>query len=492
MESCKRLAQSFAFQKLRATRRHHRFWLGSLAALCTLYLTAGSALAQVSELHNQATELAPQSASIPPDQVVSAVAAARRAIQQNPQSASSYLSLGIALRSGGDADGAASAFHQALNLDPHLSSAWLEAGLMADEKGSLEEARADFQKAVEADPKSNPARLELASILFRKGDFEAVKTQLEAILRLDPADANALNGVGLLELQAGKLQEAAESFRRAIASKPRFPEAQMNLANALSELRDWPGAHKAYQLALEEQPDDAMATYGLARALRNLDEPAQAEAKFAKAKTLMKMQTAELRANGENNRGLKLWYAGDLAGAAAAFHSALAQDPTYAEAHNNLGGVLWQQNQKPSALQEFEAAVRSQPGFAKALNNLGNALINSGDLQGGIMDLRAALAAQPAFATGYLNLGVALVRAGQKEQAAEEFRQALLLDSGMAAAHLELGLTMVTNPTQVSLAARDEIEEGLQLNPRLMGAVPEAVLHALAMTDRVIAPDDHQ
>ena len=92
-------------------------------------------------------------------------------------------------------------------------------------------------------------------------------------------------------------------------------------------------------------PDEAMAVYGLATADRHLGDSAKAEAEFGKARSLLRMNVALARGKGENNRGLGLWYSGNLAGAAAAFRSALTDDPTYAEAHNNLGGVLWQQKQ---------------------------------------------------------------------------------------------------------------------------------------------------
>jgi tetratricopeptide (TPR) repeat protein len=461
----------------------------ALAAFCVSLLAPSLSLAQVSELRLQSKELAPESRLIPPDQVMKAVAAARQAIRENPQSAQAYLSLASALRAGGDDDGAGNALDSALQLDPKLSRAWLEKGLIADQTGTFEEALGDYKKAADFGSNSANARLQYASMLFRNGKFAEVKSQLQAILRLDPGNAKALNGLGLLELQDGDAPAAAAKFRQAILHQPHFSVAQMNLGNALLQLGDGAGARDAYQKALQDQPNDSMAVYGLARALSKLNDRAGASAEFAKARTLMNLETAELRAAGENVRGLKLWYAGDLDGAAAAFRSALSVDAKFADAHNNLGGVLWQQNHKQAAEREFDAAVRDQPGFAKALNNLGNALIQSGQLQQGIQDLHAAVNAQPAFASARLNLGIALLRAGSKQPAEAEFRRTLLLDPKNAAARVELGLAMITSPPNVPKDAHDEIEAGLELNPSLMRAVPEAVLHALAMADNVIPPD---
>jgi tetratricopeptide (TPR) repeat protein len=273
-----------------------------------------------------------------------------------------------------------------------------------------------------------------------------------------------------------------------LARRPRFPEAQENLGDTLLKLGDWQGARQAFELALRDKPDDGMAVYGLATALRHLGETAKADEEFTKARSLLEANTALGRAQGENNRGLQLWYAGDLAGAAAAFRGALTYDPSFADAHNNLGGVLWQQKNTKEATQEFAAAVRYKPDFAKARNNYGNALMSSGDLKGAAEQFEAAVTVEPGFATGHFSLGTTLAQEGQSRRAEEELRQALILDPQMAAAHVALGLLLASNAAPLGSAARSELEEGLRLNPQLRSALPPTVARELDSSGSSVPP----
>jgi tetratricopeptide (TPR) repeat protein len=289
-----------------------------------------------------------------------------------------------------------------------------------------------------------------------------------------------LDGMGLIALEGGDMRKAADNFRKAVASRPNYPEALENLGDVLLRLHDWAGARQAFTQALEQKPDNAMATYGLAKSLRQSGDAKTADATFAKARALMQRDVSETRANGETNRGLKLWYAGDLAGAAKAFRSALTLDPTYAEAHNNLGGVLWQLHQTDQATQEFMAAVRYRPDFVKAHNNLGEALLSQGKLADAVQQFKAAIALRPGFVTPHLNLGTALARQGKLTDAEAEFREALVLAPDSAMAHFELGLLLASGSKGLTPQARSEIAEGVRLDPKLSASLPQVLAKAMA------------
>lgn len=448
-----------------------------------------AAWGQVTQSADPTGELDRKAVAVPADQVLSVVAAARKAIHEHPDSAQAYLDLGIALRSGGDRQGAFEAINKALTLDSSLADAWLQKGLiLIDGGGTLKAATVYFQKAVEGNPQSVPARIELSAMLFRSGDFPGARAQIEAVLRLEPNNAGALGGLGFLELQQGELPAAIENFRKAMALRAHYPEAEQNLGNALMRRGDWAGAKKAFEQALKDEPDTIPAVYGLATVLRHLGDPAEAQKNYAKAKSMLGMTQALARAQADDNNGVRLWNAGDLAGAAASFRSAIADHPSYAEAHNNLGGVLWQQNNPKEATREFVFAVRADPNFTKAHNNLGNALMAAGDLQGAIEHFRKAISLEPGFATGHFSLGMALSQQGQRDQAESEFRRALILSPDLAVAHLELGLLLASRASSLSPEARTEIEDGIRLDPHLRAALPPNVAKALSASSESAIP----
>jgi tetratricopeptide (TPR) repeat protein len=430
----------------------------------------------------QASGILEPSPALPPDQIVEAIAAARRQVAQAPKDPRGYVSLGRALRIAGDPAAATKALDRALALDERQSGAWYEKGLMAIDSGTLPQATDLFQKAVESDPANAPAHLELASLLLRRGDWAAAQAELEAVLRSDPANAGAHDGLGLVLNQQGNPKAAAAEFRRAVELRPAFAEAQESLGETLLQLGDWGEASAVLQQALKGNLEDrSMATYALASTLKHLGQKSDADKEFAQARELMRRRVTEDRAKGENDRGLQLWYAGDLEGAEAALRRAIEEDPDYAEAHNNLGGVLWQGKKTAEAEREFAEAVRLDPGFAKAHNNLGNVLLNGGQVDDAIREFRSAVTEQPGFASAHLNLAIALMKKGENQEAETEIRRTLQLDPDMAEAHLEEGLLLVSQSNRLTPEARKELEAGLHLNPDLRVAIPVPLYEELLL-----------
>ena len=125
---------------------------------------------------------------------------------------------------------------------------------------------------------------------------------------------------------------------------PDFPEAHLNLGNALEE---------------QGQFDAAVACFRRARAL----DPNIPEA--------------------HNNLGNVLQMQGRLKEAVACFRSALSLRPAFAEAHLNLGNALQQQGSLDAAIACFRRAIDLRPGYADGHFNLGIALLAQGDLAAG-------------------------------------------------------------------------------------------------------------
>ena len=431
---------------------------------------------------SQASGILEPGPALTADQVVEAITSARREIAQQPSEARGYLKLGNALRIAGDTGSATKALDHALALDPRLSGAWYEKGLMSIEGGTLPEATQLLQRAVECDSGNAPAHVELASLLLRGGNWAAAQAELEAALRADPSDAAAHQGLGLVFNQQGNPKAALEEFRKALALRPSYAEAEESKGETLVQLGEWPEASDALKKALGASlKDKSMATYALASALKHLGDTTEADVEYAKARELMRQRVIQDRVKGDNDRGLQLWYSGDLAGAEAALRRAVGDDPEYAEAHNNLGGVLWQQNKTDEAQHEFAEAVRLDPGFARAHNNLGNALLNQGEIDGAIRELRAAVSGQPGFASAHLNLAIALMKKAENHDAETEIQRALELDPDMAEAHLEEGLLLVSESSRLTPAARKEFEASLHLNPDLRFAIPVPVYEELLL-----------
>jgi tetratricopeptide (TPR) repeat protein len=98
------------------------------------------------------------------------------------------------------------------------------------------------------------AMLGQAMAKHQAGDFDSAETLYEKILSQDPFDADALNLLGVLALQRGKVNHACDLIQRAIAASPRIAEYHYNLGQALKGKGDVDGAINCFRQSLALNP----------------------------------------------------------------------------------------------------------------------------------------------------------------------------------------------------------------------------------------------
>lgn len=90
----------------------------------------------------------------------------------------------------------------------------------------------------------------------------ALTVQRELVAE-QPANAGALNDLANLLVEAGELQEAEETYRRAMALAPELAEPPFNLALLLSATDQPREARRLLQALLEQHPEHAWGHYQL-------------------------------------------------------------------------------------------------------------------------------------------------------------------------------------------------------------------------------------
>jgi adenylate cyclase len=120
---------------------------------------------------------------------------------------------------------------QALEIDPGFAPAWYFLGIVykwqAAGWGHLsfhegyELARQTINKALDVDPQYGPAYAALAELEMDYGwDFTAATQHLQLALALDPGDADILMNAAHLNRILGRLDEAIDLYRQALALDP--------------------------------------------------------------------------------------------------------------------------------------------------------------------------------------------------------------------------------------------------------------------------------
>src|SRR5665213_2398132 len=193
------------------------------------------------------------------------------------------------------------------------------------------------------------------------GRIEEAMQSYERALLLNPAHLEALNNLGVALLAQGRAEEAAARYRQALLLSPRYTDAHNNLAVALAAQGRFLEASISYERALRLNPAHAGVHYNLGLALAALGRTGEAEAHYRRALAL-KPDYAEAH----NNLGNLLAARNRAEEAIAHYRKAIAVDPGNAEAHNNLGNIFRDRGGFEEALAHYDRAIEIQPGNAEA------------------------------------------------------------------------------------------------------------------------------
>ena len=209
--------------------------------------------------------------------------------------------------------------------------------------------------ATERQQKVCASRLAEGLAAHGRGQLADAARSYLSVLAIDSGNVDALNLLGLAQVQAGHARGAVALLSRAVALDPAFPEALNHLA--LARMRSG---------ALGE---------GLRVAIRALAaSPGLVEA--------------------HANCGSALSDLGRHVEAIGCYDRALALKPDYADAHANRGNALQLLGRLDEARPAYARALR--PGLAEAHSNLASLDQAEGELSGAIVGFRRALALRPA------------------------------------------------------------------------------------------------
>ena len=258
--------------------------------------------------------------------------------------------------------------------------------------------------------------LRQAVALQQNGAFAEAEELYREILELKPRHFEALQLLGSLALQAGRVEEGIELLRKALAINAKQAPIHSNLAYALNALQRFDEALASANraLALQSKFPDALNNRGNAQAGLNL--PLEALSSFDRAIAL----TPDF-AQAWNNRACVLRDLGRPADALASCDHALALQPTYPDAWSNRGNALSDMNRADDAQQSYQRALELAPAFADAWNNLALTQVDLGEHAQALQSYERALAVNSAAAETHWNQSLCLLQLGQLEAGWKEY-----------------------------------------------------------------------
>jgi tetratricopeptide (TPR) repeat protein len=240
---------------------------------------------------------------------------------------------------------------------------------------------------------------------------------------------------GVAMFQHGYLDQAEESFKQVVASKPRNAEAYYNLGTLYLRRKSPADARRYLEQAIDLQPNypEAWNNLGMIaaeeghgdEAIRNFQRSLQLRPNYAVA--LVNLGNL-YRRQGNNDDARKL------------LTDALASEPNDPEANYSMGMLYARQDQLQDALQYLEKAVSVRPDYADALNNLGVLYIREQRYPEAEVRLKTCIRVSPSFDQAYLNLARLYVLLHEDDRAKEVLHSLLQIqpDHKMAQQALEM------------------------------------------------------
>jgi tetratricopeptide (TPR) repeat protein len=264
--------------------------------------------------------------------------------------------------------------------------------LVAQEK--YVEAEAVYRKGIQAEPENPVGYRNLGKFLLdrsrfkeaealirgaiseRPATFQANATSTNRVIRLDTA--NTYNILSLALQRQGKLEEAIELDRRAVATVPWEASQYLNLGNTLRAGGRISKAIAAYRQCLRINKDFAEAHVNLAIAFDDQvrlwpgDPRNQARIEDAVAECRRAIELKPDLAPAHTCLGLQLGRQGKLEESVAAFREAIRLAPRVSHHYHNLGLGLQQLGRLTEALAAYQKALGLDAGNQAAQSQFRN------------------------------------------------------------------------------------------------------------------------
>lgn len=314
------------------------------------------------------------------------------------------------------------------------------------------------RRAAERQARSDPAAgARLAEQAFagaeqmrQAGRADEAEALCRQALSHDPRHGPSLNLLGILSLNAGRLVQAVDFFGRAVAAHGQVHTFHNNLGSALRQMGKDAEAAAAFRGALARKPDYARALINLGQTLSPTD-PAAAADSYRRALAVAPGDVETLWA-----LAVLLHQGGVLDEARGLYERALAIAPNAPVLLENLTSLLFAQGRVSEAIPILQRSLRLNPQSVDHWLYLGGALHGEARLTEAAQAYREAILRQPNAARAHNGLGNALANLGQLDASVAAYRRAVALEPDYFESRSNLLMTLHSLPQVTAAEILDE------------------------------------
>jgi protein O-mannosyl-transferase len=218
-------------------------------------------------------------------------------------------------------------------------------------------------------PDNHAAYFCLGLLALEHGQIDEAANYYEKALKLAPANTVYLNNMGNIMQRRGRKQEAMGYYAESLRYYADNSEAHFNMAHLLAEQGRYQEAESHYRTVVDLDPDDYIACTMLADVLAAQGKTDDALKYYSQA-----LRQKEALPSTHYAMGRILFERGRPDEAARSFQRAVLLNPGSAPAHHYWGRALLAQGRYQEAVVQFQEALRIQPGSESTKRYLAEAL----------------------------------------------------------------------------------------------------------------------
>ena len=288
-------------------------------------------------------------------------------------------------------------------------------------------------------PNNSNEDMQKATSLHQNGQLEKAEEIYKKVLRNNPSQSDAQYLIGVIALQKNNHHKAIELFEKAILIKPKA-YYYYDCAQAYNVLTDKESAISSYKKAIALKDDYLEANNNVGNILREIGNREEAIQYFKKT-----IQINDKFSIGYYNLALTYDEKKDYDNAVSFYKKTIEINPNFAQAYNNLGVILKKKSAFKDAIYNFEKAININPKYTDAYFNLGSLYYQFGDTLEGhtekaINCFEKIIAINPSHLKVYNKLSRIMRHLNKQDEAIHILEKALEINANDPETHNNIGL----------------------------------------------------
>ncbi|MGB8698100.1 MAG: tetratricopeptide repeat protein, partial [Thermosynechococcaceae cyanobacterium] len=297
-----------------------------------------------------------------------AVTAYRAALKLDPQLADAQIGLCQAMieqNIKGQEATVTATCRKAIPLKPQSAETYLALGVALTRQTQWSEAEAMFRKYLSLTDNKGNGYHQLGKSLLGQRKYDAAAAAYRQAIQLSPRSNLSYEGLGDALIEQDKPEEAIAAYRKCLEVEPKYPPAYVKLGESLMQKQRFAEAISVYRQLIQGYPSLSSGYSGLGRGLTAQQKWDEAIAAFNKA-----IELDETDAWLFKDRGAMFAQQNKLDAAIADYNRAIGLEPAHIFAFIDRGVVYARKGNAQSALRDFNRAVQLEPNAVAALSAL--------------------------------------------------------------------------------------------------------------------------